>query len=98
MIQQEQSTNSTFKVLFGLLGQFRLEYVGLVLISSMLSGVEGIFQPLLVKSIFDEGVIKRDFSRFVILAGSYVILGLLINLTRTGTALWGKSFENRIVK
>lgn len=98
MIQQEQSTNSTFKVLSGLLGQFRLEYVGLVLISSMLSGVEGILQPLLVKSIFDEGVIKRDFSRFMILAGSYVILGLLINLTRTGTALWSKSFENRIVK
>ncbi len=92
------SANSTFKLLFELLGQFRLEYFGLVLMSSVLSGVEGILQPLLVKSIFDEGVIKRDFSRFVMLAGSYVILGLLINLTRTGTSLWSKSFENRIVK
>jgi ATP-binding cassette subfamily B protein len=66
--------------------------------SSVLSGVEGILQPLLVKSIFDEGVIKRDFSRFMMLAGSYVIMGLLINLTRTGNSLWSKSFENRIVK
>ncbi len=88
----------TLRVLFGLLRQFRVEYFGLVLVTSFLSGVEGILQPLLVKFIFDEGVIKGDFSRFMILATSYVTLGLLINLARTGTSLWNKSLENRVVQ
>jgi len=86
------------RVLFGLLRQFRVEYFGLVSVTSLLSGVEGILQPLLVKFIFDEGVIKRDFGRFVILATCYVALGLLINLARTGTSLWNKSLENRVVQ
>src|SRR5436190_21367713 len=96
--QQDHSAISILQALFELLGQFRLEYGGLVSVSSVLFGIEGILQPLLIKFIFDEGVIKRDFSRFVVLAGAYVVLGLLINLARTGTSLWSKSLENRIVK
>lgn len=92
------SDNVSFRVLFELLRSFRFEYVSLVSLSSLLSGIEGILQPLLVKTIFDEGVIKQDFSRFVILAIGYLTLGLFINLSRAGTALWSKSFENRIVK
>ena len=95
---EDLSAKSTLKILFELLGRFRPEYFGIVAVSSMLSGVEGILQPLLVKFIFDEGVIKRDFNQFLVLAGSYLVLGLLINLSRTGTSLWSKSFENRIVK
>jgi subfamily B ATP-binding cassette protein MsbA len=95
---QEQGAGGSLRVLFGLLGRFRLEYCSLVLVSSLLSGVEGILQPLLVKAIFDEGVIRRDFGSFMILAGSYVTLGLLINLARTGTSLWNKSLENRVVR
>jgi subfamily B ATP-binding cassette protein MsbA len=95
---QEQGAGGSLRVLFGLLGRFRFEYCSLVLVSSLLSGVEGILQPLLVKAIFDEGVIRRDFGSFMILAGSYVTLGLLINLARTGTSLWNKSLENRVVR
>jgi ATP-binding cassette, subfamily B, bacterial MsbA len=95
---EDLGQKSTLKVLFALLGRFRPEYVGLVAVSSVLSGIEGILQPLLVKSIFDEGVIKRDFSSFMFLAGCYLLFGLLINLSRTGASLWSKSFENRIVK
>jgi len=95
---EDLSAKSTLKILFELLGRFRPEYFGIVAVSLMLSGVEGILQPLLVKFIFDEGVIKRDFNQFLVLAGSYLVLGLLINLSRTGTSLWSKSFENRIVK
>ena len=95
---EDLSAKSTLKILFELLGRFRPEYFGIVAVSSLLSGVEGILQPLLVKFIFDEGVIKRDFNQFLVLAGSYLVLGLLINLSRTGTSLWSKSFENRIVK
>ena len=96
--QEDLSASSTLRVLFDLLGGVKTEYFGLVAVTSVLSGVEGILQPLLVKSIFDEGVIKRDFSQFIVLAAVYLVLGLLINLSRTGAALWGKSFDNRILK
>jgi subfamily B ATP-binding cassette protein MsbA len=95
---QGQRAGGALRVLFGLLGRFRFEYCTLVLVASLLSGVEGILQPLLVKAIFDEGVIRRDFGSFMILAGSYLTLGLLINLARTGTSLWNKSLENRVVR
>ena len=96
--QEDHSNKSTLKVLFALLDGFRPQYFGLVAVSAVLSGIEGILQPLLIKSIFDEGVIKRDFSQFIVLAGSYLVFGLLINLARTGASLWGKSLDNRIVK
>ena len=90
--------SGTLRVLFRLLGEFRFAYLGVVIVSSVLSGIEGILQPLLVKFIFDEAVIKGDFRQFVMLTGAYVGLGLFINLSRTGTSLWSKSLENRIVK
>jgi subfamily B ATP-binding cassette protein MsbA len=95
---KEQGVGGSLGVLLGLLGRFRFEYCSLVLVTSLLSGVEGILQPLLVKAIFDEGVIRGDFGRFMVLAGGYVTLGLLINVARTGTSLWNKSLENRVVR
>lgn len=97
-LNKAKNVNASLRVLFDLLGGFRFEYSSLVLVSSLLSGAEGILQPLLIKSIFDEGVIKGDFSRFVILTISYVTLGLFLNLASAGTGLWNKSLENRIVK
>ena len=96
--KEASGANSSVRVLFELLGPFRLEYSATVLVSSLLSGIEGILQPLLIKAIFDEGVIKGDFRRFVTLAIGYVTLGTMVNLAGVGTALWSKSLENRIVK
>jgi ATP-binding cassette subfamily B protein len=86
------------KLFFGLLGRFRLEYAGLLLVSSLLSAIEGILHPLLIKSIFDEVVAQRGFNRFLILVLSYLALGISLNLSSTGAALWTKSLENRLVK
>jgi ATP-binding cassette subfamily B protein len=80
------------------LGTFRFEYACLVFASSLLSAIEGILHPLLIKSIFDEIATTRGFSRFVVLASSYLALGLFINFGTTGAALWSKSLENRLVK
>jgi ATP-binding cassette subfamily B protein len=67
-------------------------------VSSLLSATEGIIHPLLIKSIFDEVAAKGGFNRFVFLVICYLALGLSINLGNTGTALWSKSLENRLVK
>lgn len=90
-------SQASWKVLSTLLGGFRFEYCILVVASSLMSGVEGIVHPLLVKSIFDEGVIKGGFHKFLIFVIAYLIFGLVVNVVNTGTALWSKSLENRLV-
>lgn len=95
---EKDNAYTTLKVMFGLLGPFRLEYLGILFVMSVLAATEGILQPLLVKFIFDEGVIKNDFGRFITLAGAYMAFGLAINLIGTGASIWNKSFDNRIIK
>ena len=81
-----------------LLTGFRTEFILVLVAFVLLSGVEGIFQPLIVKSIFDEAVLKTNFQRFVSLAIVYVVLGLAINACIAGVSLWSKALENRIYR
>jgi ATP-binding cassette subfamily B protein len=64
----------------------------------VLSAAEGILQPLLIKSVFDEVVARNSFNRFVILVLSYLALGIFLNAGATVAALWIKSLENKLVK
>ena len=102
MSHDNETTNRSnahwLKVFFELLGRFRLEFAGLLLISSLLAATEGILHPLLIKSIFDEVVTRSSFNRFVVLVISYLALGLFLNFGATVSALWSKSLENRLVK
>jgi subfamily B ATP-binding cassette protein MsbA len=91
------ATQTSLSFLLDLLGPFRFEFGTLVLASSLLSGVEGVLHPLLVKSIFDAAVSKDHFRRFMIFVFSYLALGIFINLASAATALWGKSLENRLL-
>ena len=86
------------KLFFGLLGQFKVEYALLVLVSSLFAAAEGIVHPLLIKLIFDEIVARRGFNRFLVLVLCYLALGLFTNLGNTIASLWGKSLENKVVK
>jgi ABC-type bacteriocin/lantibiotic exporter with double-glycine peptidase domain len=94
----KRSEEKSFRVFFELLGQFRLEFAGLILMSSVLAATEGIAHPLLIKAIFDEIVLQHGFNRFVGLVLGYLALGLFINAGVIVTSLWGKSLENRLVK
>jgi ABC-type bacteriocin/lantibiotic exporter with double-glycine peptidase domain len=90
--------NAATRLMFELLGPCRLEFVSLVAVSSILSGAEGILHPLLVKSIFDDVVIKRNFHTFIVLVLGYLALGLFVSITGFATGMWGKSLENRVLK
>ena len=95
---QRSQNGHSLRVFFELLGRLRLEYGGLLLVSSVLSATEGILHPLLIKSIFDEVVARGSFNRFVVLVLSYLALGLFLNLGVTAAALWTKNLEIRLVK
>jgi len=94
----DQSAQHSLKGFFALVKGSRLEYLGILLVLSLVAAGEGVAQPLLIKSIFDEGVFRSNFSRFLLFAGAYVAFGLVVNIISYGTGIWGRSFENRIVK
>lgn len=94
---QVQKTHA-LRVFFELLGRFRMECVGLLLVTSVLAATEGVLHPLLIKSIFDEVVARSGLDKFVYLVVGYLGLGLFINFGATAAALWSKSLENRLVK
>ena len=89
---------NSLRVFFELLGRFRFEYASLVFLSALLSATEGILHPLLIKSIFDEIIARSSFRWFVTMVGSYLALGIFINVGTTIAELWTKSLENRLVK
>jgi ATP-binding cassette subfamily B protein len=93
-----EKSGHVLKVFFQLLGPFRLECGGLLLVTSLLAATEGILHPLLIKSIFDEVVGRGSFNKFVFLVVSYLGLGLVMNFGSTAAALWSKSLENKLVK
>lgn len=80
-----------------LLNGFGLEFLATVAVLALLSAVEGVAHPLLIKYIFDEGVLRSDFGRFLTFAVAYLAFGLAINVVGTATAMWARSLENRIV-
>ena len=80
-----------------LLNGFGLEYLATVFVLSLMAAAEGVAHPLLIKYIFDEGVLRSDFGRFLTFAVAYLVFGLLTNLAGAATAMWARSLENRIV-
>ena len=80
-----------------LLSGFGLEYLGTVFVLCLMSAAEGVAHPLLIKYIFDEGVLRSDFNRFLTFAVAYLAFGLLTNVAGAATAMWARSLENRIV-
>ena len=69
---EAKRSRHSLTVFFELLGRFRLEYGGILIVLSLLAATEGIFHPLLIKSIFDEVVARGSFKRFVILARPFL--------------------------
>ncbi|QTA38203.1 hypothetical protein JYK00_01285 [Thermosipho ferrireducens] len=65
------------KLCWELLKTKRFEFVLLLIFSSILSFFEGLIQPLIVKWLFDEAVLKLNFQRFVFLSIVYLGLGLI---------------------
>jgi ATP-binding cassette subfamily B protein len=94
---ESTSTGHSLKVFFELLGPFRAEYVWMLFVFSVLSAIEGILHPLLIKSIFDQIVSRSSFDRFVFYVIGYLALGLSLNFFNTVATLWTKSLENRLV-
>jgi len=84
--------------LLHLLKGYTHEVYLLIFASSIMSGVEGLLHPIFIKLIFDEGVIKGNFNRFIHLTIAYLFLGVVLNIWGLAISLWGRTLENRLLK
>ncbi|WGS64364.1 6TM ABC transporter family protein [Marinitoga aeolica] len=75
----------------------RLEFIILLIFTSALSFFEGLIQPLMVKWLFDEAILKMNFKKFVLLSIIYLGLGITFVILFYIHSLWKKKFENKIV-
>jgi ABC-type bacteriocin/lantibiotic exporter with double-glycine peptidase domain len=88
----------TWRDLGRLLDRRRWEFLALIASSCVVSAIEGICHPLLVKAIFDNVATIRSGKTFGLLIGGYLCLGTFSNLTGTVNSLWSKSLDNRLAQ
>lgn len=85
------------KIFFKILENKKIEFFFLIIFTGILSFFEGLVQPLMVKWLFDEAVLKLNFKKFVLLSIFYLVLGLIFVILFYINSLWKKKFENKIV-
>ncbi|MXV21294.1 ATP-binding cassette domain-containing protein [Deinococcus xianganensis] len=84
-------------LLWQVLGRDRRAFWMIAALETLLSATEALLHPLLLKAIFDQGIISTNFQKFILLGLGYLLLGLTLN---TGVYLVGlrrKTFENRVI-
>ncbi|MEO0159299.1 MAG: ABC transporter ATP-binding protein [candidate division WOR-3 bacterium] len=88
---------SNFKKALYFLGDEWKEFLLFLLALCLLFAVEAIAHPLMVKFIFDEATINKNFKVFLILVIVFLLIGIIINFTGWLLELWGKRFENKVI-
>jgi ATP-binding cassette subfamily B protein len=74
----------------------RTPFVAIILIEATAASVQAALHPLLLKALFDEAVLVRDFQHLLTLGIFYLLVGVALNLGGYGIACWRKRFENSI--
>jgi len=90
--------NRTLKGLFYLLRAVKGEFLTVVLVLSTVGGAEGIVHPLVIKHIFDEGVLRHNFAQFVFYTCFYLMFGLSIVSINAVGEIWRTALENRVAR
>jgi ABC-type bacteriocin/lantibiotic exporter with double-glycine peptidase domain len=85
--------NELWRILKGHRPRFAL--IGVIEAST--SGIEALVHPLLLKALFDQAVLARNFGRFLDLGAFYLTLGITLNLGSYWSSRWQKKFENAFV-
>jgi ABC-type bacteriocin/lantibiotic exporter with double-glycine peptidase domain len=72
----------------------RAYFMVIVAIEGAMGGAEALLHPLLLKAIFDQAILARDFRRFLVLGVFYLLVGFALNLGGYWVSCWRKRFEN----
>jgi len=85
------------KELWHALRGHRPQFLVIVGLEALTSGLEALLHPLLIKALFDQAVLATDFGRFAFLGSLYLLLGLTLNIGGYWIAWWRKRYENACV-
>ncbi|MEJ3750204.1 ABC transporter ATP-binding protein [Actinomycetes bacterium KLBMP 9797] len=82
--------NELWRILRG----HRTQFVVIVALEATMAGVEALLHPLLLKALFDQAILAKDFHRFLTLGAFYLLMGFTLNLGGYWVSCWRKRFEN----
>jgi ABC-type bacteriocin/lantibiotic exporter with double-glycine peptidase domain len=83
--------------LWRILRMRRTQFVAITAVEATTSGVEALLHPLLLKALFDQAILARDFHRFLILGACYLLLGFALCTGAYRVSSWRKRFENSLM-
>lgn len=72
----------------------RTRFTVIVVVEATLGGAEALLHPLLLKALFDQAILARNFHRFFTLGAFYLLLGMSLNLGGYWISWWRRRFEN----
>ena len=64
----------------------------------IVNGIMSLLNPFLLKYIFDEGVIKKDFKMFIVVIVGFILLATLFRLFNLWSKLYVQNLKNKILK
>ncbi|MEU5693403.1 ABC transporter ATP-binding protein [Actinosynnema sp. NPDC020468] len=85
------------KELWRVLRGRRTGFVTITAAEAVVSGVEALVHPLLLKALFDQAILAGNFRRFLLLGVVYLLVGVSLNLAGYRIACRRKRFENALV-
>lgn len=75
----------------------RARFATILALEALVSGVEALVHPLLVKALFDQAILAGHFAKFITLGLFYLLLGLTLNIGGYWISWWRKRCENTFV-
>ncbi|WUH89855.1 ABC transporter ATP-binding protein/permease [Streptomyces sp. NBC_00433] len=75
----------------------RPRFATILILEALVSGVEALVHPLLVKALFDQAIVAGHFAKFITLGLFYLLLGLTLNIGGYWISRWRKRCENTFV-
>ncbi|WP_329175113.1 MULTISPECIES: ABC transporter ATP-binding protein [unclassified Streptomyces] len=82
------------KELWRTLRGHRAGFCLIMAVEAVISGIEALLHPLLLKALFDQAILAGHFRKFIVLGVFYLLLGLTLNIGGYWVAWWRKRFEN----
>jgi len=66
-----------FIKIMSITGDKKLEFLSLILFSLLVGSVMTALNPIVIKYMFDEGIIKKNFGFFILISVSFILLATI---------------------
>jgi ABC-type multidrug transport system fused ATPase/permease subunit len=85
------------KIIF-IIGDFKVQLLFILLFGLLLNSFISVTNPLALKYIFDEGIIRQNFKLFFLLSVGFVLIFTMWRFGNRVYLLWLQSFKNKVIE